>query len=69
MVRPGHYEFIEPTKRYADIIIPEGGANERALTVYRRLGFEPIDQRTQHYPEGLIVEQLIMECDLNRFPA
>jgi len=33
VVRPGHYEFIEPTKRYADIIIPEGGANERALTV------------------------------------
>ena len=33
VVRPGHYEFIEPTKRFADIIIPEGGANERALTV------------------------------------
>jgi len=33
VVRPGHYEFIEPTKIYADIIIPEGGANERALNV------------------------------------
>jgi uridine kinase len=33
VVRPGHYEFIEPTKVYADIIIPEGGANERALNV------------------------------------
>lgn len=33
IVRPGHYEFIEPTKQYADIIIPEGGANERALDV------------------------------------
>ena len=33
VVRPGHYEFIEPTKAYADIIIPEGGANERALNV------------------------------------
>jgi uridine kinase len=33
VVRPGHYEFIEPTKQYADIIIPEGGANERALDV------------------------------------
>lgn len=31
--RPGHYRFIEPTKAYADIIIPEGGANERALNV------------------------------------
>lgn len=33
VVRPGHYEFIEPTKVHADIIIPEGGANERALSV------------------------------------
>ncbi len=33
VVRPGHYQFIEPTKVYADIIIPEGGANERALDV------------------------------------
>ena len=36
VVRPGHYQFIEPTKRYADIIIPEGGANERALDVLVR---------------------------------
>ncbi|HEV3220578.1 MAG TPA: uridine kinase [Candidatus Acidoferrales bacterium] len=27
-VRPMHMEFIEPSKRYADIIIPEGGRNE-----------------------------------------
>ena len=33
VVRPGHFEFIEPTKAYADIIIPEGGANEMALNV------------------------------------
>lgn len=33
VVRPGHYEFIEPTKQYADIIIPEGGNNENALNV------------------------------------
>lgn len=33
VVRPGHYGFIEPTKIFADIIIPEGGANERALDV------------------------------------
>ena len=26
-VRPMHNEFIEPTKRYADIIIPQGGEN------------------------------------------
>ena len=27
-VRPMHTEFVEPSKRYADIIIPEGGQNE-----------------------------------------
>jgi uridine kinase len=30
-VRPGHYEFVEPTKTYADLIIPEGGFNDRAM--------------------------------------
>jgi len=27
-VRPMHIEFVEPSKRYADIIIPEGGYNK-----------------------------------------
>jgi uridine kinase len=30
-VRPMHLEFVEPSKRYADIIIPEGGHNQAAL--------------------------------------
>ena len=30
-VRPMHLEFVEPSKRYADVIIPEGGYNEVAL--------------------------------------
>jgi len=30
-VRPMHLEFVEPSKRYADIIIPEGGFNIAAL--------------------------------------
>lgn len=30
-VRPMHLGFVEPTKRYADIIIPHGGMNEPAL--------------------------------------
>lgn len=33
VVRPGHYNFIEPTKEFADIIIPEGGYNDRAMKV------------------------------------
>jgi len=30
-VRPMHLEFVEPSKRYADIIVPEGGRNEVAM--------------------------------------
>lgn len=30
-VRPMHLEFVEPSKRYADVIIPEGGFNMAAL--------------------------------------
>lgn len=30
-VRPAHLQFIEPSKRYADIIIPEGGYNKVAI--------------------------------------
>ncbi|HCJ58291.1 uridine kinase [Lutispora sp.] len=33
VVKPMHYEFIEPTKRYADIIIPEGGYNRVAIDI------------------------------------
>lgn len=29
-VRPMHLEFVEPSKRYADVIVPEGGFNEVA---------------------------------------
>ncbi len=42
-VRPMHLEFVEPTKRYADVIIPHGGENPAALEmldalITRRLG-------------------------------
>lgn len=30
-VRPMHEEFVEPSKRWADVIIPEGGFNEIAI--------------------------------------
>ena len=31
IVRPMHLQFVEPTKRYADVIVPEGGQNEVAI--------------------------------------
>ncbi len=38
-VRPMHLEFVEPSKRWADIIIPEGGFN--------KIGVEMIQARVQ----------------------
>ena len=32
-VKPMHLQFIEPTKRYADIIVPQGGENKVAVQV------------------------------------
>ena len=32
-VQPMHIEFVEPSKRYADIIIPEGGANKIGINM------------------------------------
>ena len=35
VLKPMHLEFIEPTKRYADLIIPQGGANQKAIDIMR----------------------------------
>ncbi len=43
-VRPMHEEFVEPSKRYADLIIPEGGENRVAL--------EAIISRIEHLLAG-----------------
>ncbi len=36
-VKPMHQQFIEPAKRYADIIVPRGGENEVAIDVLTRM--------------------------------
>ncbi len=35
VLKPMHEEFIEPTKRYADLIIPMGGSNQQAIDIMR----------------------------------
>ena len=35
VLKPAHLEFIEPTKRYADLIIPQGGNNRKAIEIMR----------------------------------
>lgn len=32
-VKPMHEEFVEPSKKYADVIIPEGGFNSVAVSM------------------------------------
>lgn len=34
-VRPAHEHFVEPSKKYADIILPEGGHNDVAIDLIR----------------------------------
>jgi len=34
-VRPMHMQFVEPSKRYADLIIPEGGHNKVAIDLLK----------------------------------
>ena len=36
ILKPMHDEFIEPTKQYADIIIPNGGHNEQAIKMMQQ---------------------------------
>lgn len=35
VLKPMHQQFIEPTKRYADLIIPEGGNNKVAIGILK----------------------------------
>lgn len=42
VLKPMHEQFIEPTKRYADLIIPEGGQNIKGVSILR------------NYIEGLV---------------
>ena len=35
VLKPMHLEFIEPTKRFADLIIPQGGENQQAIDIMR----------------------------------
>ena len=49
-VQPMHLQFVEPSKRYADVIVPRGGHNKVAIEmivakIERRMAAERIDER------------------------
>lgn len=45
VLKPMHDQFIEPTKRYADLIIPQGGENRQGIDILCR------------YIEGLVPQR------------
>ncbi len=47
VVKPMHEQFIEPSKKYADIILPEGGENEVAIDLLCTKIQSIIEQRSQ----------------------
>ncbi|MBN8236720.1 uridine kinase [Halobacillus kuroshimensis] len=51
VVRPMHLQFVEPTKRYADIIIPEGGQNHVAIDLMAS------KIQTVLYEKGLLIDE------------
>jgi len=48
-VKPMHNLFIEPTKRYADLIIPQGGSNHVAIDVLTSMIHAKLHTRTSVY--------------------
>jgi uridine kinase len=50
-VRPMHLEFVEPTKRYADIIIPRGGENKVAQDMVNALIQDRLQNTTRKNTE------------------
>ena len=60
VLKPMHDEFIEPTKQYADIIIPNGGHNEQAIKMLRKFILAQLHEqvaqkkvKTSTFSEGL----------------
>ena len=54
VLKPMHDEFIEPTKQYADIIIPNGGTNNQAISMMR------------NYIKGQLREQQALKASSSR---
>lgn len=44
-VKPMHVEFIEPTKQFADIIVPQGGNNHKAIDLLVRFIKQKLDEQ------------------------
>jgi uridine kinase len=48
-VRPSHLQFIEPTKNFADIIVPQGGMNEKAIEILTHYIRQILKKEKKHH--------------------
>jgi uridine kinase len=48
-VRPMHLQFIEPSKRYADIIVPQGGQNKVAINILTQFIEKQIIEKNEYH--------------------
>jgi len=46
-VKPMHLQFVEPTKRYADMIVPRGGENRVAIDLISAMVHEKLERSRQ----------------------
>jgi uridine kinase len=55
-VRPMHFEFVEPSKRYADVIIPRGGHNRTGvdLVVLTEEEFQALEERAPAWHRAIV---------------
>jgi uridine kinase len=44
-VKPMHVEFIEPTKQFADVIVPQGGNNHKAIDLLVRFIKQKLEEQ------------------------
>jgi uridine kinase len=48
-VRPMHLQFIEPSKRYADIIVPQGGQNTVAINILTKFIEKQLIEKNEYH--------------------
>jgi len=48
-VRPMHLQFIEPSKHYADIIVPQGGQNIVAINILTQFIEKQLAEKKEYY--------------------
>ena len=44
-----HLQFIEPSKRYADIIVPQGGHNKVAIDILTTTVEKALQKKSRHH--------------------